>query len=286
MKNDFSSIDVGEDFMAHYGILGMHWGIRNDGLSEEDRKWKKSGVSKAERKAAVNAAKEDFSKAIVEVNAKPEHQSIPMDQYGAESGFEPPSVRKYYDEVLTVAQRSFDKASLRFPPSPSGKLRFRLVANSPYGWTGTTALDDHVFWDLEVVDSSVLEHSVSGEFLSHFGVKGMHWGIRKSGKVTGLDRSTGALIDQNSREIVRARKQLNDRGVSTYLGRRFFGNAEYNKLKRSRIASLTNENDRMRKGWRFYADRKKKLLNLSLWELYISATPDPSLSNLSLPQHD
>lgn len=174
-----SSIDIGEDFMAHYGVKGMHWGIRNDGLSEEDRKWKKSGVSKAERKAAVNAAKEDFSKAIVEVNAKPEHQSIPMDQYGAESGFEPPSVRKYYDEVLTVAQRSFDKASLRFPPSPSGKLRFRLVANSPYGWTGTTALDDHVFWDLEVVDSSVLEHSVSGEFLSHFGVKGMHWGIRR-----------------------------------------------------------------------------------------------------------
>ncbi len=30
MKNDFSSIDIGEDFMAHYGVKGMRWGVRRD----------------------------------------------------------------------------------------------------------------------------------------------------------------------------------------------------------------------------------------------------------------
>lgn len=30
MENDFSSIDIGEDFMAHYGVKGMRWGVRND----------------------------------------------------------------------------------------------------------------------------------------------------------------------------------------------------------------------------------------------------------------
>ena len=30
MSKDHSSVDLRKDFMAHYGVKGMHWGIRND----------------------------------------------------------------------------------------------------------------------------------------------------------------------------------------------------------------------------------------------------------------
>lgn len=30
MSKDHSSVDLGKDFMAHYGVKGMHWGIRRD----------------------------------------------------------------------------------------------------------------------------------------------------------------------------------------------------------------------------------------------------------------
>ena len=29
-EEDASSFDLGEDFLAHYGVKGMHWGIRKD----------------------------------------------------------------------------------------------------------------------------------------------------------------------------------------------------------------------------------------------------------------
>jgi len=29
MEN-LTSVELGEDFLAHYGVLGMHWGIRKD----------------------------------------------------------------------------------------------------------------------------------------------------------------------------------------------------------------------------------------------------------------
>ena len=30
MSDIYNSIDLGEDFLAHYGVPGMHWGIRNN----------------------------------------------------------------------------------------------------------------------------------------------------------------------------------------------------------------------------------------------------------------
>lgn len=36
MHGVISSIDRGEEFMAHYGVKGMHWGIRKDPETDAD----------------------------------------------------------------------------------------------------------------------------------------------------------------------------------------------------------------------------------------------------------
>ena len=51
------TLDLGEEFMEHYGVKGMHWGIRND---KEDL----SSLSDADLRARVNRIKleQEYSK--------------------------------------------------------------------------------------------------------------------------------------------------------------------------------------------------------------------------------
>lgn len=176
-----SAVMPNENDIQHYGVMGMHWGIRkDDGLSKEDKQWKKSGLSKDQRKAVRSAAAKDFKTVVGKINSKPEYKNIPDVEFSAENGRESPRVRKYRDEVLNAAQTAMDKASLQIPPSPSGKLRHRLVADTPFGWPGSTALDDHVLWSWDIVNAETLTHSIEDStVLAHYGVMGMHWGIRK-----------------------------------------------------------------------------------------------------------
>jgi hypothetical protein len=94
------------------------------------------------------------------------------------------------------------------------------------------------------------------DFLLHYGVKGMKWGVRKSKEETGLSRAQGATIDRNDRHIERLRRQP-------------IFKKHYNKLADKR----EDQNDRIKDGELFVRDYLSIYGQTSLAGLYISVRP-------------
>lgn len=50
------------------------------------------------------------------------------------------------------------------------------------------------------------------DFLVHYGVKGMRWGVRKSRKKAGVGRASGAKLDRNARRKAYYEKKISKSG--------------------------------------------------------------------------
>lgn len=107
--------------------------------------------------------------------------------------------------------------------------------------------------DLEPDDFIEGPDMTVGDFIQHYGVMGMHWGIRKSRSETGISRARGAIIDRNERT-----KHI----------------IEANWKKQT--AYLNAQNARMRSGKLRVRDRLDMIGSLSVSDLYISVRPNPS----------
>ena len=87
------------------------------------------------------------------------------------------------------------------------------------------------------------------EFLEHYGIKGMHWGVRKGKSKTGVGRARGAVIDYNDRQVdklQRMKKGKNFR-IQGKIGRKVLGEKDFNK--------------RINMNTILYKDQNKRLMN-------------------------
>ena len=113
-------------------------------------------------------------------------------------------------------------------------------------------------------------------YLAHYGVKGMKWGVRKSKKVTGESRVTGAARDsiarqsQNLKEHRAGGKAKVSRGlgIALSLGRKNFDKG----LERS-IKELDAADKRWREGNATVSDKINAALNVPIGGLFIEARP-------------
>jgi len=114
------------------------------------------------------------------------------------------------------------------------------------------------------------------DFLMHYGVMGMHWGIRKGKGTTGISRGRRAKIDMNKRLINRVQVAQSGRKykVSMALGRAFLGAEQQRKNQNQLISNLNAQNRRLRSGQVKVMDRLDVFMNTSILDLYISRTPD------------
>ena len=116
------------------------------------------------------------------------------------------------------------------------------------------------------------------DFLMHYGVMGMHWGIRKGKGTTGVSRARGAKIDMNKRLINRVQVAQSGRKyrASMALGRAFLG-AEQQRANQNRtISNLRAQNRRLQSGKVTVTDRLDVFMTTSIADLYISRTPNKS----------
>lgn len=113
------------------------------------------------------------------------------------------------------------------------------------------------------------------DILAHFGVRGMHWGIRRGKKVTGVSRKTGAMIDKNARQIhmIKGMKSGTDHKAKAAVGRAILGKERANRRWEMNINELTAQNARLKSGHVMVRDRLARQLLVTPIDQIISRTP-------------
>jgi|GEM_PF-1692670 hypothetical protein len=204
--------DVAMSDLEHFGVKGMHWGQRKDttvtvnGQTKQvsakkadklDKEWNKNAASAETWVKIHNASADHFNAHIESLNAKHSHDMSKEDWDKPDSWS--PETKKYMTEVHNLSKEGLDKAVNQLAPSPTGKHKIGIVHGSQYGEWGLVldevkhATNNEVTWVKpkrnergQIVSAEfkmnpmVHTEDLGAEFIEHFGVKGMRWGVRKA----------------------------------------------------------------------------------------------------------
>lgn len=186
-----------DEILEHFGIKGMHWGVRkaSDGptpsraekkLAKQDAKFEKHAVrgNRQVSNEIWNGGAHAFNTSVLPgINSKPEYKN------GV--AHDPKLQAKYDNEVRDALIKTMDAAALASGyVNASGTRRFTLVPVEN-GWSLQTKALEHADGLtitairsknglVESIDIPELVQSDQyGDMLAHFGIKGMHWGVRR-----------------------------------------------------------------------------------------------------------
>ena len=200
------------DFLAHYGVKGMKWGVRRDGppraqarAEKKDRAWT-SDAKAAFNKVAQAAGTQMNKEVLPKINEKyvVEGKGIPKAKFDAYTK----EVQSAYADLLDMHMAN------RIGRSPSGKHELKWHTEHPdtkLPWAelvytektlghaeteelivglvknvdGTVTLKvvAHDKLKASITDTEGVEHAMTDDiddFLAHYGVKGMKWGVRRN----------------------------------------------------------------------------------------------------------
>lgn len=220
------------EFLTHHGVKGMKWGIRKDRGHEGERASKRT-IDKADREydkehagfsgyvKINNLIADTFNSNVGVLNDK--YADIDID-------VAPPSVQKeYYREVEQLFDRSIAVANQRLGTNASGTKRVRANrvgeginsgfeviyeelkhSEEPTRFRYLPKFNDKGF----VVGFSIApeedmaEHTDLSNFLAHYGVKGMKWGVRRDrGSSSSSSKGRANASDASSKPKKPAKRQ-------------------------------------------------------------------------------
>jgi hypothetical protein len=190
-----------EVFLEHFGVRGMKWGVRREQkrLDKADAKWQKN-VTSAKTYIAVHNRAAELANAgdIDRINNKAKYR-------GQDFTHDSPLRQQYYREHEEAFNRRMQQAADEIiGPNPSGTLRLHIdvhTGESSYQRIDAShSIDDlpkivlkkdrlgHII-KFELETDSMKHSELSHEFLEHFGVRGMHWGVRNPEKKAARQRN-------------------------------------------------------------------------------------------------
>jgi hypothetical protein len=207
-----------DDFLEHFGVKGMQWGVRRaqKKSAKAESKWeKKFNNPRAYFQVHNRAADLANTHDVARINNMPRYRNADFTR-------DSPLRREYYRAHETAMNRRFQQAADEIVgPSPSGR---RVLVDER---TGAISLSDaqhanlpefrfkrdntgHIL-SIEVVGEP-LEHldTNKGElqmdyiedvddFLEHFGVKGMRWGVRRQARLERVQRVAAGTASAGER---------------------------------------------------------------------------------------
>lgn len=196
--------------LEHHGVKGMKWGVRKDRGHEGERA-KTKVINKADKAYTQqfegvrgyikvnNAIAGKINPKLDVLNAKPQYQGNLLDN--------PSTHKKYINEYQGLLKDSLDEVMTDFGVNASGTRRLKLSVvgeGLETSWQAdwedlqqdavSTGFRIVPYFDKngkitgQTIKPLDAEHAEAlGDFLEHYGVKGMKWGVRK-------DRPTSADV--------------------------------------------------------------------------------------------
>ena len=192
-----------EATLSHFGVKGMRWGVRKSEDSGGGSSGPSKKIVKAEKKWEKKAGKsffDDWNNAAKYMNQTGIHKINNKPAYkNKEIKFGTALERRYHREMgeeFTRAMTNSAKSRLGSSPLHGRELKYSLAKNGEdieFRLTDAKhdALEDfhilakrdasgHIV-SVEVIgDEGLMQSNEVGDFLEHYGVKGMRWGVRNA----------------------------------------------------------------------------------------------------------
>jgi len=183
-----------EETLAHFGIKGMQWGVRKKRpltTAQADHKWgKQASTFKIRRQVYNSSFKRVNEVELPNLNNKPAYKN-------ADFRKDSPLRRAYLDDAVKMFNKVLNEESDRIlGPSPSGhyRLNFTQGLDNRYPSAEIIQVVRHADDSLKLnitwgpmghiisckIDEPLIQFDSFEDFLSHFGIKGMRWGVRRS----------------------------------------------------------------------------------------------------------
>lgn len=165
---EHTSDEIIDDYLKHFGVMGMKWGVRRGSSKKQSR---------SERKAA-KASKRQIMNMEVEMDLVVSQKTKGKNPISYEKAFGDTTGKvreKYVNNELKILNKALSKEKL-----PEGIQSMKYDKNE-------VDLDDLSFHVTMVPKEVKHSDEIIDDYLQHFGVMGMKWGVRR-GKSTGGKR--------------------------------------------------------------------------------------------------
>jgi 2'-5' RNA ligase len=262
-----SVADAGQEFvLEHFGVKGMKWGVRKVKAgaarvgkaieTHANRQFERNANSVGTFVRVQNRAAEKSNRVdIPRINNKREYRHANFNQLGSNHKL----TKQYEKEIFDAFDKRLQESLNREGTNVSGTRRYELEGSSHPDGPG---------WAVKVVDVKKAEHSAAhasvpinvsrddkgfiigielvggsmeqaieagANFLEHYGVKGMRWGVRKSTS----EVTTESVINKGLRSKTKV-KAKGGQGQEAHEDAVKVA-AQKQKLKKSGTAALSNK---------------------------------------------